>query len=210
MNETTVLIIQFFMALVTSGVIGGIVSYFSRRDNNRVKVELAKVQVARDEVHGDAATTSGLLTVATTAIGLLQSSLEPFRQTLESSAASNTKAAEAIDALLKRTDEMHLVVDRRDQETQQDRAVRDDHHKIILDRLDAQQLAIDTITRQITISTDENTLRAAVVKLVILITQMAQDVKMLRPDQAEPGEHEAAKAEAAPIVSVTQEGKESP
>lgn len=134
MNETTVLIIQFVMALVTSGVIGGIIAHFTRRENNRMKVQLATIQASREETRGESATAAGLLSVLATALEML----EPLRETLVNVALSTGESVRAADSLLKRADEMHLVVARRDVEAQQERTVRDERHQIILDRLDAQ------------------------------------------------------------------------
>ncbi len=203
MTETSI-VVQIVLTLITSGVVSGVLTYFIRRDANRMKVALAKINAEREETRGDSATTTGLLAVLSTAIQML----EPFRKTLENVAATTTQAVVAVNAVVDRADEMRQVVERRDQETVADRKIRDDHHQTILERLDAQQNMIAAITKQITVATDENTLRHEISKAVLLITEMARDVKLLTP-LPEPGKHQADKAEAAPLVSVNQEGKEN-
>jgi hypothetical protein len=191
--------VQIIMTLITSGVVGGIVTYYTRRDTNRVKVRLAEIEAAKEETRGDTATASGLLTVATTAIQML----EPLRKTLENVAAATTQAVEAVNTLMARTDEMHQVVDRRDKEFQQDRETSATRYQDIVTRLNTQQTAIEEVTKQITISTDESMLRSEISKIVLRSDEIVRLVTMLLLHN-EPGE--AKEVTPEPSVEKSQEG----
>jgi len=184
MDQTTI-IVNVIGTLITSGVVGGIITFFTRRENNRMRVEMAKIKNEREEKRDESAVNKGLVSLATT----IAQMFEPFRQTLEDGAKATSGAAALVKELMERADKMHETVVRRDQEAQQDRDTAATRHTDIVARLDRYQGALDNIARQVTINTDENTLRHQFSMALLLIKEIGVDTKrLINRDLEQPGE----------------------
>jgi len=70
----------------------------------------------------------------------------------------------------------------------------------VMTRLEKQQGDIDRIAKQITTATSGNDLRHEVSKLLLIVTEMARDVKNLIP-APEPGESVTSAPEASEVIS---------
>ena len=102
--------------LIINGVFG-LLMWQQRKGAARIDVRLAEIEADREETRGDAATTTGVITLATT----LAQMFEPMRKAVENLASVVTQSVTINEALMQRADEMHLVVEQRNLAAQQDR-----------------------------------------------------------------------------------------
>lgn len=209
MTETTIITLIPTIITAIVALLSGVVTLYTRRDSNQMKVRLAEIDASREETRGDAATTSGAITLATAVVA----TFEPIRLTLENVAKITSQSVEAVAVLVQQANEMHQVVERRDKETQQDRETATTRYGDIVARLDKYQDQLDNIAKEVTINTDENTLRHQFSIALLLIKEIGTDTKKLiardQDQKSEPGESQTPSANAAPEVSEMTREKES-
>lgn len=192
-TEQVTLLLGLLSTFVSGAV--GIILTLIRRDMGRVQVRLAEVEAKRENARADDANMATALQLAT----LLATTLNPLKVAIENLTTASNQVLEKNDSYLalfsEKANQMHAVTERRDRERSEDLQHHDQQHGEIIERLDRQQVQLETITREIKVRDLPPEVRGDIARLVLLISNMGadvksvlDDVKQIIRDTPEPGE----------------------
>jgi len=133
---------------------------------------------------------SGLITLTSSVVTVFEATFKPMQKLLENTVShqeSIVKLMNETQTLLHSTQRENQlahqkqmdVLDSVQSESRATSKRRDDQHDELIRRMNANQSKIEEIARQITRDTEEGTLRADMVRVIMAATEMSTDIKRL-------------------------------